>query len=234
MEIKFVIDSVLGERVRAWARTHLDADPHGSGPAGDEYDITSIYFDTPAYDVFERRGSYGRAKYRIRRYGESDRVFLERKLRTSRMLAKRRTEVRVADLGRLPVSGEESDRGRWFARRIAARHLQPVCTLTYHRIARVALTGAGPARLTIDSGIQVCVAEHLRFDCTPAVPVLADQFVLELKCGPFVPAIFKQLVQEFGLVPRTASKYRLGLAALNGIPVRQVSPGVAALAPTAA
>jgi len=44
----------------------------------DEYQTTSLYFDNASYDVFNRRGSFGRSKYRIRRYGEESSAFLER------------------------------------------------------------------------------------------------------------------------------------------------------------
>ena len=92
-EAKFVVDSSTGRRIREWARTHLDPDPHGAGPFGDEYGISSLYFDTDAGDVFHRRGSFGRAKYRVRRYGDAEVAFLERKLRKPGILSKRRTVV---------------------------------------------------------------------------------------------------------------------------------------------
>ena len=50
---------------------------------------------------FAGAGWYGRSKFRIRRYGFSDIIFLERKFRTERLLAKRRTTVSVLDLDRL-------------------------------------------------------------------------------------------------------------------------------------
>ena len=94
-EIKFVLDPVLGHQVREWARSELEADPHGEGPFGDEYRTTSLYFDTAEHDVFHRRGSFGRAKYRVRRYSEHDFVFLERKLRKPGFLFKRRTRTPI-------------------------------------------------------------------------------------------------------------------------------------------
>src|SRR5687767_5763312 len=97
-EIKFVIDPRLAQRIQDWARRHLDADPHGSGPFSDEYDIASLYFDTPDKDVFNRRRSFARAKYRVRRYGSSDVVFLERKLRRPGLLVKRRTVAPLTTL----------------------------------------------------------------------------------------------------------------------------------------
>src|SRR6187549_2491358 len=82
-EIKFTVDAATGARIRDRARHLLAPDPWASGPAADEYTTSTLYFDTADFAVYGRRGSYRRAKYRIRRYGESDMVFLERKLRTS-------------------------------------------------------------------------------------------------------------------------------------------------------
>ncbi len=53
------------------------------------------------YDVFHRRGSFGRSKYRIRRYGDEDAFFLERKMRQPAVLAKRRTRLPLVALERL-------------------------------------------------------------------------------------------------------------------------------------
>ncbi len=114
-EIKFVVDSQMGERIREWARTFLDADPHGTGPFGDEYRTSTLYFDTAEGHVFHRWGSYGRAKYRIRRYGDSDVAFLERKLRRPGMLVKRRTQVALHELERSgDVNGSRISSAEWF------------------------------------------------------------------------------------------------------------------------
>src|SRR6187549_3939945 len=92
-EVKFLVTPDLAERILEWSRSRLAPDPHASGASGDEYQTTSLYFDTNAFAVYHRQGSFKRSKYRIRRYGSSDMVFLERKLRTSTMLSKRRTTV---------------------------------------------------------------------------------------------------------------------------------------------
>jgi hypothetical protein len=86
-EIKFVIDTSLASEIQQWMRANLEPDENGTGPFGDEYATSSLYFETPKFDVFHRRGSYGRSKYRIRRYGLADSMFLERKFRTDRLLA---------------------------------------------------------------------------------------------------------------------------------------------------
>ena len=78
-EIKFLVSPELAAQIRDWAGGRLLADRHGAGLAGDAYQIMSLYFDTQRMDVFQRNGSFGRSKYRIRRYGLDEVVFLERK-----------------------------------------------------------------------------------------------------------------------------------------------------------
>src|SRR5262245_45976598 len=97
-ELKFFLDPETAARLRKRAQALLAPDPHAGGPDADEYSTTSIYFDTADYAVYNRRGSFRRAKYRIRRYGSGDMVFLERKLRTADCLTKRRTPTRIEDL----------------------------------------------------------------------------------------------------------------------------------------
>src|SRR5436190_16885391 len=81
-EIKFQVPQNVAETIVEWARGRLSPDPNATEGLSDSYQITSLYFDTDQFDVFARNGSFGRTKYRIRRYGPSETVFLERKLKT--------------------------------------------------------------------------------------------------------------------------------------------------------
>ena len=230
-EIKFVVPAGLADEIRRWARLELAPDPHGSGPHGDEYRTTSLYLDTLALDVFHRRGSMGRSKYRIRRYGAAPQVFLERKMRQPSVLAKRRTIVPIASLSQLsPSLGlarssfdermatiDATWSGRWFHRRVAARALRPVCQVSYFRMARGILSRNEPIRLTLDSDLRARAVHGYEFDRDAGTPIdgplAADATILELKYRGPAPALFKRMVEEFALVPRTASKYRLGMLA---------------------
>ena len=219
-ETKFLVPAAAGDAIREWARRHLTADPHGGGHAGDEYDTTTLYYDSPAFDVFHRRGSFGRSKYRVRRYGHHSQVFLERKLRRPGMLSKRRTLVPLGALARLdePQIGWESGswEGGWFQRRIELRRLRPVCEINYHRIARTGTGAHGPVRFTLDDRLVVSRATCAAFaDDADGVPFLDKQLVLELKYRFSAPPLFKQLVEAFALQPAPVSKYRLGIAALG-------------------
>jgi hypothetical protein len=215
-EIKFLIPRATGMAVREWARRRLSADSHGSGSFGDEYRTTTIYFDSPEYDVYHRRRSFGRSKYRIRRYDERPEAFLERKLRRPGMLTKRRTVIELDALTRLEQHLSDEWDGGWFQRRLLLRRLRPVCEVSYHRVAREGTAESGPIRLTLDERLHVALAERPEFGRGGAgIHILEPSMILELKYRATVPLVFKELVEEFGLRPQTASKYRLGLAALD-------------------
>jgi hypothetical protein len=200
-ELKFFLAPETAAAVRRWATDRLAPDPHASGPGG-EYRTTSLYFDTAEFDVFRRRGSNGRSKYRIRRYGVSDVVFLERKLRTSSMLIKRRTTVAITSLDRLALRDVDPMwPGAWFHRRLLARRLQTTAQVSYRRTAHVGAATWGPMRLAFLAG--------------PAVPVVPDKVILELKFRVDMPALFRHLVETFALQPVAISKYRLSVPTLG-------------------
>jgi hypothetical protein len=217
-ELKFLVSLADADRIRDWARSHLAADPHGKGPAGDSYTTTTLYTDTGARDVVRRSGSYGRCKYRVRRYDTSPVVFLERKLRTRRLLAKRRAPVGESDLKRLMVASAAVPpawTGAWFADRLALRNLHPVCQVTYRRTARVIDTANGVARLTIDTDLAARAAHRWLFEAPDYTPVLTTQAIVELKFQGALPGVFKALLVEVPIEPVTISKYRMSMATLE-------------------
>jgi hypothetical protein len=232
-EIKFLVTPAQAQEIREWARARLDPDPHASGNYGDTYRITSLYFDTKAFDIYHRRGSFGRGKYRVRRYDAAGKMFLERKLRTKNLVSKRRSIVASEDLGRLQEEEVESGwPGYWFHRRLLARELHPVCQISYLRTARVGEGTSGPIRLTLDQDIQTLRQERIEFaemrEAYPLPQVAAsrqlseDYLILELKFTRQMPAAFKQLIGSFTLRPQPLSKYRLAAEALGLVeaPVR--------------
>jgi len=219
-ELKFLVPPATADAIRHWAREHLIADPHGGGEAGDQYTTTSLYSDTPELDVYRRQGSYGRSKYRVRRYGSSDVVFLERKLRTRALLSKRRSIVVATDLPLLnhPLDNPAGWPGAWFAARLVMRRLGPVCQVTYDRTARVTNTPYGLARLTVDTHLAARVAARWDFGPPDYIPVMTNEAIVELKFVVAMPAVFKRVIETFSLVPATVSKYRLSAGALGMVP----------------
>ena len=215
-EIKFLLDARLAPAIRAWARANLQPDPHGAGPFADAYTTSTLYFDTRQMDVFNRRNSFGRAKYRVRRYGDASSVFFERKLRQPGVLIKRRTLDSIDELRRLEAH-EADDRwiGHWFHRRLLARRLRPVCQVTYDRMARVVSTAEGVVRLTLDGNLRATSVDTPAFVGDAGEQFLTGHTILELKYHARVPAVFRRLIEEFALKPQTASKYRLATAAVR-------------------
>jgi len=213
-EIKFLVQPALGVEIERWAKRWLTPDPHGP-----EYRISTIYFDTPDRNVFLRKGSFGRAKYRIRRYGDADHVFLERKLRTSNAVTKRRSIVELDDLPLLET-GSLNPRwpeGRWFHRRIQARGLQPAWQISYQRTARVLETKVGPIRLTLDKDLRAIPVDSFAFrDASEATPLFPgdERLILELKFAKRMPVLFRELIDELVLTPQPVSKFRLAAGAL--------------------
>jgi len=215
-ETKFVVDAALRPDLLGWARERLEPDRHGTGEHGDAYATSTLYFETPEFDVYGRRGSYGRSKYRVRRYGDSDVVFLERKFRTSRLLAKRRTVVPRDELQRVADMPAEPDwDGYWFARRVALRRLQPIAQLSYDRVARVGMSLAGPVRMTVDTNMRVLPQRGLGFLSDCGQRFLERACVVEVKYRESLPGLFRELAETFGLRVQKISKFRTGLRALD-------------------
>lgn len=216
-EMKFLISPEQADAIRDWSRARLSPDPHAGGAAGDEYRVTSLYLDTADLAVFERRGSYARTKFRVRRYGESGRIFLERKLKTRNRVGKLRSIVSVDEIELL--EHEETPRkwaGNWFHERVQLRALAPVCQISYSRMARMGLSGSGPIRLTVDQDLRAVARDRYAFAPVHSGVVLSpDQRILELKYKAEIPGLFKELMQEFDLRPQPSSKYRLAVAALE-------------------
>jgi hypothetical protein len=214
-EIKFLVTEATGLQIREWVRDRLDADPNGTGPSGDEYRVSTLYLDTAARDVFHRRGSYGRSKFRVRRYGDEPRVFLERKLRTGSRLAKRRTDIPIETLHLLKTLEAGGNDTRWFRERVSIRQLAPVCRVSYQRTARLANTPDGRVRLTLDHRLTASLADAFSLDGAPPAALLTGQMILELKYRGTMPAVFRELADTFAITPGRASKYRVAADALG-------------------
>lgn len=216
-ELKFLVTRPVAEQIREWARARLSPDPHVSEGLGDAYQIASLYFDTESYDVFHRKGSYARSKYRIRRYGPSEVAFLERKLKTRGIVSKRRSIIKIEDLERLSrIEPERSWAGFWYHQRLLVRRLRPICEIAYRRTARVSMTERGPIRLTLDENVQAWPLNGLIFNGAKNGKLLSESLViLELKFRAEMPDLFKQLVEGFSLRPQPISKYRFAAVALG-------------------
>lgn len=220
-ETRFLVPADRVGSLLDWARARLLPDPHGAGPNGDTYQIDSIYFDTDAFDVFQRNGSYGRSKCRARRYGNAGAIFLERKLKTRDLVSKWRSGIACADLARLELPDPRKGwAGHWFHRRLIACGLAPVCQVAYTRTALVHPNNCGPIRMTLDVGVRAAATRSLFFRDLSDEPTLAvDTAILELKCFHELPRVFAELIDRFSLAAQPISKYRMAIGSLYAMQV---------------
>ncbi len=210
-ELKFVVAEPVAAAIQDWSAQHLAPDPHGDPGLAGAYRTVSLYFDTPEFDVYHRTRGYWRRKYRVRRYGAGGVVFLERKTRDGNRVSKRRSQLPLAELAQLQEAAVTTEwSGAWFQRRLARRRLQPACVVGYERSAYFGACSEGPLRLTLDRELHGAPArDWTTLAARPALPLLLDGVVLELKFATSLPQPFKELVARFGLATAAVSKYRL-------------------------
>lgn len=215
-EMKYLLTEDLAQRVADDLRGCLRPDPHGnSGAVEGQYWVTSVYCDTPQFDMYHRREGYAGRKYRLRRYSTEDVVFLERKDKRGSKVRKRRTGLQLSELNRLPLG--QSDLiwdGAWFQRQVNNRELSPVLTVMYQRQAFVGTCAEGPLRLTFDRCIRGVPTSDWQIEpFSGGSGILSDRVICEFKFRNAMPAPFKAVVEMRQLSPANVSKYRLCLAA---------------------
>lgn len=203
-ELKFLLSEPAARDLAAWAAGRFEPDPH-AGPAG-SYRVTSVYLDTPAFDVCRRAEGFKVHKHRARRYGTEDVVHLERKSKDRGRVWKHRTAV--------PLDRLAEPAAHWFADEVADLGLRPVCRVTYERTAFVGTGPTGPVRLTLDRAAVGGRTDGLAPDPLDAgLPLLDGATVVEFKYLMALPPVFKDLAAAFKLTPTGVSKYRRFAAA---------------------
>ncbi|MCI0534344.1 MAG: polyphosphate polymerase domain-containing protein [Verrucomicrobiales bacterium] len=212
-EIKFLISETIAETALAWARKNLSPDPFAGGATSDCYCVNSVYLDTAGFDVYHRKGSFGRCKYRVRRYGTEPTVYLERKLKTRGLVGKRRSRVPDREVSLLEQeTADPAWTGSWFHRRLLARALEPKCQIAYDRIARVGMAPEGPVRMTLDRNVRAFPTSQWHVnDAGPWRPLLTNQCILEMKFRTTLPNLFRGILDQLGVQPQAMSKYRLSV-----------------------
>jgi VTC domain len=221
-EVKFLLSESEAREAEKRLRTSLASDPNADPALGGAYRVTSVYFDTTAFDVYRRTEGFRRRKYRVRRYGTAAVAFLEQKAKRAGQVRKRRTAVPLAELARLAGEVAPDWAGAWFVERLTVRGLRPVCRVSYDRVALVGTTAGGPIRVTFDrsaAGAPAAGADPDRVE--GGRPLLNGEVIAEMKFLGAMPAVFKEVVEGLRLAPRAVSKYRrcveaAGLAPAGG------------------
>lgn len=182
-EWKFLVPPEIATAIRDRLRNDFQPDSHANPALGGAYLVRSTYLDTPDWHVLRAIGRHANGKFRVRAYGDSSIVFLERKTKSGRAVRKRRDQLETdAWLEALAASGvaypiaspgsvspsdslaedwqsAESPAERrplathWFLRQALRSDLRPVCQVRYRREAYYASTSAGRLRLTFDRGL---------------------------------------------------------------------------------
>jgi VTC domain len=208
-EVKFLLTEAEAQAMQRRLRRRLMLDPHGDPTLGGAYSVTSVYFDTAAFDVYRRSEGHRRRKFRVRRYGMNATAYLERKTKSAQQVRKRRTALPLAELTRLSAEVPPDWPGAWFVRRLGLRNLRPVGRVTYERLALVGHTPDGPIRATFDRAAVGAPADGPVPDPVSNGPSLLNGAVIgELKFLGAMPALFKSLVEDLRLAPGPVSKYR--------------------------
>jgi hypothetical protein len=209
-EVKFVLTEEQAAEVSARVAGHLALDPYADPALGNAYLTTSVYTDTPSFDVFYRTEGYNRDKFRVRRYGHAGPVFVERKTKNGEKVRKHRARINpaeVPELARPALNGEWA--GEWFHSQILEKRLRPVCRVAYERVAYLGTADGGTVRLTFDRNIRGLLANEWKLEAVGAVPpLLPDRVVCEFKFRTAMPALFRGVVADLGLTPAAFSKYR--------------------------
>lgn len=208
-ELKFILPETQVEGVINWARAHLSADPHAAQFADETYSIHSVYLDTPDLAVYRRRPGFQNSKFRLRRYGAEETIYLEEKRKSEGWVSKVRTGITERELDLLQAATVPAGwTGAWFREALWERRLVPCCHVAYRRLAREGKTPDGPVRLTLDREIRCSDASGLlpARDFQPHLPIPIT--LLELKYRNEFPPLFQNLVHRFDLRPASASKYQ--------------------------
>ncbi len=184
------------------------------------YSILNIYFDNPQHDVIRRSVAkpYFKEKLRLRSYGVPDggdfTVFLELKRKIGGVVNKRRAKLTYDEAKSYLNNGKKPQNPDYVTAQvlkeidyfIAHNHVEPMCFLSYERIAMVGIQDKS-FRLTIDKNIlarrenlslsEGCFGRHL---------IPPDKRLMEVKFTGAMPVDFADLLSELGIFSKSFSK----------------------------
>jgi SPX domain protein involved in polyphosphate accumulation len=230
-EHKFLVEESLVPEIQSFARSTCTLDTHARSDGA--YTIRSLYFDTPAFDLYaaNEREQGHRFKARARMYPDAadSPYFLEIKRRFLDVIVKTRAAVPsdrwrqaidcdAVTLDALPARSRDAVVA--FAAKVHTHHLEPVVLVQYEREAYVSEMDSY-ARLTLDRNICVQSMTELDFVADPKRWRAVDHAgqtrtsramaVLELKFERRPPVWMHAMVRRLELVRYSFSKYCYGV-----------------------
>lgn len=209
-EMKLLLSEAQARDVEARLAPLLSLDPHADPDEGNSYRLSTLYCDTPQLDVLHRRGRYRLFKFRLRRYGDANQVYLERKSKRGTQVRKRRASVDLSELNYFDEAlCPEPWAGNWYHRQVRRNRFAPQCLIQYERVAYFGACGSGPLRLTFDRNVRGSLQHDWSLaEPTDSLLLLPGMVVCEFKFRAALPALFKSVLQLLQLAPQGVSKYR--------------------------
>lgn len=216
-EVKFLLTEKTAEQIETALRRGMQLDPYADPATGNAYRITSTYLDTPRLDVFHRMGRHRFRKFRIRRYGDASWNYLERKTKRKDQVRKHRSR---AEFGQIAILGAPlvlaTWDGAWFHRQVTRWSLAPTCQVSYLRRAYFGEVDGSPIRLTFDRALRARrVDGWTLIPASSEIAIGGDEVICEFKFRGAMPGCFREVVEDYGIAARGASKYRRALTALG-------------------
>ena len=228
LEYKYLVRNEDLDRLRIKLFPFVETDEFIKEESGNEYTVRSIYFDSSKFNFYHEKidGIKIRKKLRIRSYDSQDDnnlVFLEVKNKYDNFIGKNRSPIPYHDLANLlKTKSIESytltnngyvnsiKDGEKFFHHILRDDLKPTILIVYEREAFFS---------KFDKSLRITFDKNLRFYDRPNMnslykdndleTALPSHFTLEIKFNSGYPKWLQEIVQEFGLVRRSVSKYTI-------------------------
>lgn len=200
-EYKFQLSVCDYLTVRSRLRAVLTPDTHTD--ENNEYQIRSIYFDTPGDKALREKidGVNTREKFRIRFYnGDLSHIKLEKKSKTNGLCSKQALKVSREEAEQLLEGinlppGENRPLLTELAAKMQYQQLRPKIIVDYIREPFV--FAAGNVRVTLDRGIRTGTVKGA-LALTPravTMPAGTQCALLEVKYDEYLPEIIRDVVQ---------------------------------------
>lgn len=204
----------FSDRLALQARLGAVCRPDSHAPGG-QYQIRSLYFDTPADQALREKldGVNHREKFRIRYYNlDASLIHLEKKSKRGGLGTKETAELTLAEAQAI-VDGEldwMADSGWPLVRelylKMITQGLAPKTIVDYTR--RPFVFPPGNVRVTLDYDIRTGLSstDFLNPDCA-TIPAGDPVTILEVKWDAFLPDIIRDAVRLDGRRATAFSKY---------------------------
>lgn len=219
-EFKYRVPESTAVSIRSYIQGFVRPDPYMAGQVTGDYIISSLYFDSPQFHLYNETqlDKCNRFKLRIRAYDDNpDGVaFFEIKRKLNRIVYKSRARVAKSQIAPIlynhycPDNLSEKDHNcLWqFVHYIQCLRACPIVLVRYRRQAFEGLTDA-KVRITFDRELSYqSMAQAAVKVNGPGWHKLPINFVvLEIKFTSQFPTWVKMLVRTFNLQRQSMSKY---------------------------